>query len=247
MDAKRLILASMKQRSPRFPFIPLQEAVQLLPKLHAIVTDPAKPLTRDAILKALDYESLHGAAIKTIGALRAYDLLEKTSDGLHISQLGRSLLASDDGDSRTAFLQRAALSPLTFRMLWRRARHSSRPELKDLLIERGFTEPGARRASRIYRLNDELASLGDLELEPELPERGKGRKVKTELKNNPQCAPKPNPGRPRINPNSLSIPLSTGAAIIPKGITAEEFTNLMQTLRTWKGQLVRKVKATDDA
>jgi hypothetical protein len=37
------------------------------------------------MLKALDYASLHGAAVKTMGPLRAYDLLRKDGDGVSIS------------------------------------------------------------------------------------------------------------------------------------------------------------------
>ncbi len=234
----------MKPRSPRFPFIPLPDALELLRKLAASQDDATNSLTRPGILKALDYASLHGAAIKTVGALRAYDLLEKAGDGVRISPVGRRILETTSGEEKAALLQRAALSPLTFRMIWRRARHSSRAEHRDLLLERGFTEPGAKRASRIYRINDEFTGLRDLELEPELPIRGEGPGRKrgecSELPESNTRKENSRPGRPRINPNSLSIPLSTGAAIIPKGISEVEFENLMVTLSTWKAQLVRK-------
>ncbi len=222
----------MKPRSPRFPFISLEEAVELLRKLDSFQGDPSQPLKRPEILKALDYASLHGAAVKTIGALRAYDLLEKQGEGLRITEVGRGILSASTDEERTGFLQRAALSPLMFRQIWRNARHCSRPELKELLLGRGFTEPGAKRASRIYRKNDRFADLASLELEPVLPERGPG-------KNRKGLDRQVRPGRAAAAPsNQLRLPLSAGTAIIPKGISEEEFTVLMQTLRTWKDQLV---------
>tara|TARA_R110002096_G_scaffold27831_13_gene84649 strand:- start:4953 stop:5711 length:759 start_codon:yes stop_codon:yes gene_type:complete len=231
-----------KPRSPRFPFIPLEEAVSHLQKLSECQTDPSQPMKRPEILKAFNYGSFHGAAIKTIAALRAYDLLEKQGDGIGISAVGRGLLAAESEEAKLDLLQRAALSPLMFRRIWRRARHCSRDELKEQLLERGFTEPGAKRASRIYRQNNKLAALQTLELEPELPERGKKRGKNGKAGN---CGPlrmKPgnknqSPNR-RINPDSLTLPLSTGAAIIPKGITKAEFARLMQTLKTCRPLLV---------
>lgn len=230
----------MKNRSPRFPFIPLEEAVDTLRKLKAFQSDPDKPLRRPEMLKALDYASFHGAAVKTVGALRAYDLLEKRGDGVAISKTGHSILTAKSDEDRREHLQRAALSPLTFRMLWRRARHCTQEELAALLEERNFTEQGARRASKIFRKNDEFAALHSIEVEPELPEKGKNNAGQTSDRRQSNNASGKR-RRPLINPESLSMPLSTGRAVIPKGISDEEFDTLMQTLRAWRKQLVKPV------
>jgi len=236
--------SGMKNRSPRFPFIPLEEAVDILRKLAAFQSDPEKPLRRPEMLKALDYASFHGAAVKTIGALRAYDLLVKQDDGVVISDTGHKILAAKSHDDRREHLQRAALSPLMFRMLWRRARHCTQAELATLLQERDFTEQGAVRASKIYRKNDEFAALHSIEVEPDLPERGRRKAGPDPAKKRANRAAKKRAqqakrDRPLINPNSLSMPLSTGRAVVPTGITEDEFNTLMQTLRAWKGQLVK--------
>ena len=201
------------------------------------------------MLKALDYASLHGAAVKTMGPLRAYDLLRKDGDGVSISPVGREILASETEEGRIEPLQKAALSPLCFRMIWAQARHSSRGEIKELLLSRGFTEQGAERASRIYKKNNELAGLIGLELGPVLPERrgkpggpaeGAGNGGPGNRGRGP--AKKKGAGSRRqqtaVNPNSLTLPMSTGPAIIPKGITKKEFKTLMETIRTWREQLV---------
>ncbi|MDF1823551.1 MAG: hypothetical protein P1U68_02855 [Verrucomicrobiales bacterium] len=224
----------MNKRSPRFPFVLLEEAVELLRKLDAYQSDRSQTLKRPEILKALDYASLHGAAVKTIGAMRAYDLLEKNGEGLRISPVGAAILDAVSDEQRRPHLQKAALSPLTFRSLWRTARHKTRPELIELLLSRGFTEQGAKRASRIYRKNDELAGLQTLELEPELPERGLGKE-----KRNPCAKKRARRQNADAQPNMLRLPLSTGVAVVPKGITKEEFKLLMETLRNWRGQLVK--------
>ena len=227
----------MKNRSPRFPFIPLEEAVDLLRKLDAFHSAPDQLLRRPDMLKALDYASFHGAAVKTIAALRAYDLLEKKDDGVVISAIGRGILESETAEEKRRFLQRAALSPLAFRMIWRRARHCTNEEIEATLLERGFTESGAERASDIYRENDQFAALHSIEIEPELRERDRGSARRTQ-KRRKRRDDRTIRDRPLINPESLSMPLSTGRAVIPKGISEEEFDTLMQTLRAWKKQLV---------
>ncbi|MDF1656680.1 MAG: hypothetical protein P1U58_03650 [Verrucomicrobiales bacterium] len=227
----------MNKRSPRFPFVLLEEAVELLRKLDAYQSDRSATLKRPEILKALDYASLHGAAVKTIGAMRAYDLLEKSGDGLRISPVGAAILDASSDEERRPNLQKAALSPLTFRNLWRTARHMKRSELIELLLSRGFTEQGAKRASRIYRKNDELASLQTLELEPELPERAPAKKKMAAARKRARIQ------NANAQPNMLRLPLSTGVAVIPKGISREEFKLLMETLRAWRGQLIEESPA----
>ncbi|MEM7697249.1 MAG: hypothetical protein AAF236_02455, partial [Verrucomicrobiota bacterium] len=136
--------------------------------------------------------------------------------------------------------------PLIFRMLWRRARHATRPESRELLESRGFTEPGAKRASRIYRENAKLAALDGLEIEPELPERGRpaaknaANKVaaeKPELKERLKQRARRLNARRRAE-NSLTLPFGAGTAVIPKGLSEGEYGQLMQTLRACRELLV---------
>ncbi|MEM9015506.1 MAG: hypothetical protein AAGC68_00735 [Verrucomicrobiota bacterium] len=234
-----------KQRSPRFPFIPLEEAVEILRKLEAFQSDSSQPLKRPELLKALDYASFHGIAAKTVAALRAYDLLEKKEEGVAISGTGQRILHPSSPEDRVLALQRAALSPLVFRMLWRRARHRNRAAWKEMLLERDFTEAGAKRASRIYRQNDELAGLQSIEVEPDLPERGAKKPVRAA-----QGGAEKRPQRKRArraarqagadsaNATFLRLPLSSGTAVIPAGMSEKEFQTLMQTMRLWKDRLV---------
>jgi len=235
----------MKSRSPRFPFLPLEEAVSLLQKLAASTPDSReKPLTRPQLLEACGYASFHGAAVKTIGALRAYDLLQKKEDGHYLSPVAIAILDAKDPEERLESLQKAALSPLTFRNIWRQNRHSSRDEIQEFLLGREFTETGAKRASKIYKKNSRFAQLRQLELEPELPIRGTTKKKRGGVgpaRKRAADARRQGAGPPQMgrDPNRfLSLPLSKGPASIPKGITEDEFKMLMQTLRLWKDQLV---------
>ena len=240
----------MKSRSPRFPFLPLEEAIVILQKLKTF--SPAgrdRPFTRPQLLEACGYASFHGAAVKTMGALRAYDLLVKKDDGHFLSPVAMVLLDSDDPDSRVDYLQRAALSPLTFRHIWRWNQQASREEILEFLLERKFTESGAKRACKVYRKNYKFVKLRQLEREPELPDRGFHQKRGAEARRAMGRRTGPlSPGMRRPLPlsppeNTLSLPLSSGSALIPKGITEEEFQLLIDTLKVWKPQLVASIES----
>ncbi|MCB1062655.1 MAG: hypothetical protein KDN20_07020 [Verrucomicrobiae bacterium] len=248
-------------RSPRFPFVPLAEAIDALVKLDAAIQSGAAP-NRATFLEALGYRSEHGGAMKFFAALRGYHLIAPNpgeQPGIRVTDLGRQLLDAEKSASRLPQLRRAALSPPMFRRIWRKARHFSENELVELLLLRGFTDGGARRAAGVYRANSEFAKLEDLNLEPDLPSQRESRggperqlqrqemrqqRVAAALARD-QAATEAASSGVRSGPptNALTLPLSTGRAVIPSGISKEEFKMLMDTLRLWRPRLVKDFKA----
>ena len=247
--------AGKRGRSPRFPFIPLEKAIKRLQKINDALGKSEQPFNREQVMKALGYSGPSGAAMKTGAAMFAYDLLERVDSekgGVKISEVGRKLLETKDETVRLSLLRRAALSPLMFRNVWRNARHCTREELEELLLVRGFTKGGAKRASRIYFRNSQLAELSELEVEPVLPERVSPAQAKKarrwEKKVQQRAAARQERRRARnlkgrrgneMATDTLDLPLSAGRASIPIGISEEEFQLLLTTLRTWKAQLVK--------
>ncbi|MCB1237897.1 MAG: hypothetical protein KDM91_22720 [Verrucomicrobiae bacterium] len=258
----------MKERSPKFPFIPLSEAVAALRKIDGAIRS-GQPFTRPTLLEALGFASEHGGAVKTIAALRGYHLIAgkgPEQPGLRITDLGRRLLdaGAEVAGDRLSDFRRAALWPPMFRRIWRRARHLTEDELVDLLRLRGFTDTGAARAASVYMANSAYARLEELNIEPDFPDKPRRRDEKDDeprprdrkLRERVEAAMRragqapgspPPPPRPGPPPNALSLPLSTGRATVPLGITEEEFQVLMQTLRLWKPKLVKDFKPPTDA
>lgn len=219
------------ERSPKYPFISLQSAIGILPKL-AELKSGAK-LNRFEVIKLLGFDSFSGQAARTFAAFRAYHLIAPSPDGPRLTAVGRSLI-DNPGDLES--LQVAALSPGVFRRIWRRARNASEAELVELLLERGFTADGAGKAASIYRENAGLARLDSLEVEPNLPEPTKkkrtGRKIEEKLRRKLSEAS-------RKGSDPLRLPLGSGNAVIPRGISEDEFELLIKTLHIWKDQLVQ--------
>lgn len=242
----------MNERSPRFPFIPLSEAIEAVRKVDAAIVAGARP-NRGTILQALGYSSEHGAAMKTVAALTGYGLLRGKGPEApwgEVTELAGQLLGTPDESVKLAMLRRAALTPPIFRRIWRKARLLAADEMVDLLVLKGFTDDGARRATSIYRANSELARLAELQIEPDLPDRSEKmtrkevratrKRVEAAMARQAISPVTPQAG-PQVQnlPPMLSLPLSTGKASVPMGITAEDFDLLIQTLTLWKPRLVR--------
>ncbi len=242
----------MKERSPRFPFIPLAEALENLQKLSAAAKD--QTLKTDDAAAALGYSGQHGAAVKVMAAMAGYGLVDKERGQVQLSKTGKTILDTPEAeeDARLNLLRQAALSPPMFLRIWRRARHLAREDLEKRLLERGFTETGAKRASEVYAANSELAKLGELEMEPDLPEvaRRKLRKNRRQRRmearwasgevKNPANPPKPGPA-------ALTLPLSKGVVRIPTGLTQDDFELLLRSLHLWKDRLVEKAEPKPDS
>ncbi len=225
----------MKQeRSPRFPFISLEEALIHLGKLSPSLN--GGPVSAPEAVEALGYSGPHGGAVKVLAAMAAYDLILKQRGMVSLTATGQALAKHPEGEDQAALLRRAALSPMPFRRIWRRVRNLTWEEQVKSLVDNGFTENGAERAIQVYHANSQLAGLAELEEEPELPERG----PKARGKFGPQGALAPDANRPEATGRMLRLPLSSGVASVPPDMTTEDFQLLMGTLRLWKERLVRK-------
>ena len=230
-----------KRRSPKFPFVSIAELIPHLPALRELKNN--NNLNRESAMKVLGFESRSGSAWRTIAALHAYHFVERGEDGIEITSLGNSL--ADNPEAHEA-LQTAALSPLVFRSIWRNARHASEEELTRLLEGRGFTEEGASRAATVYRENADLAGLDDLTVEPvDLPERPGPRGRKQGHRKATRAMEKKlhrrqldRAKREKALDNALRLPLKSGSVIIPKDISESEFQLIIDTIHSWKDQLV---------
>lgn len=225
-----------KRRSPRFPYINLQDAVAKMPEMAKL--KDADKLDQLEMAKLMGYDSLSGPATRTNAAFLAYHLFEKSKHGPTLTEVGR-LLATNTEDIEA--LQIAALSPLAFRRIWRNARNASVGELTELLMARNFTEQGAQKAAEIYRANAEFAKLDELEIEPPLPERQpRGRRHREESNEiESRLHRKLKSSMPaKIPSDALTLPVKSGTVVIPGKLTKHEFDLVIDTLNRWRDQLV---------
>lgn len=141
-------------RSPSFPFISLAEAVERARALYA--AERRQPVSADAVVQHWGYSPKSSGGKQTIGALRAFGLLEGegrvriTDRAVHI--------ILEAGEERSAergqLLRQAALSPPVYHRLWERYG----PDLPSdqglrthLIVEMGFNENAVDEVIRGYK------------------------------------------------------------------------------------------------
>ena len=236
-----------KERSPRFPFVPLRAALTQLAKLHAAAAGDG--ITRPEAIRALGFEKPNGRAHRLFAALRGYGLIDALEKGVFaVTPLGKRLLKDPQSRANGPWLaaaREAVLTPPMFRKLWRRARDLDRDQLVEALLQRDFTEQGAEKAAEVFTRNRQIAGLDDMPdgLEPPVPvrqrvaaKRGRG----AERPGQTGLLDREHPNRPLGPPrDAVILPLGNKRAVIPTGISQADYDLLLETLSLWKAKIVK--------
>ena len=250
-----------KERSPRFPFVPLRAALNQLEKVHQAIEASGGEATiqRLAAIQALGYEKPNGKVHRLIAAMRGYGLLatlQKDKPVFVVTPLGKRLLKSPQARANGPWLaaaREAVLTPPLFRRLWNRARDLDRDQLVEMLLQRDFTEQGAEKAAAVFTRNRQIAGLDDMPEGMEPPVRQRPAAAKKAARRaaraqalagrggdceSPLTPAKPNRplGPPR---DAVVLPLGNKRAIIPTGISQADYDLLVETLTLWKGKIVK--------
>ncbi|MCE2488545.1 MAG: hypothetical protein J4G17_01025 [Anaerolineae bacterium] len=155
-----------KPRSPSYPSVDLETALDLLRKLYDKV-HRGQFMAIDAA-SAWGYKSVSGPSKSKISTLRQYGLLEgkkggKNTEKPKISRRGLTFVMRHPASREyQAALKTAALSPPLFREIF-----DALPEVTDgvlreyLLFDKNFTESGAERFIDVYRATIQLVNLDD--------------------------------------------------------------------------------------
>ena len=233
----------VKQRSPRFPFIPLRAALGHLNKIHAAAGD--EPIRRLDAIKALGHEKPNGQVQRQIAALRGYGLIEPTGDDkpvFVVTELGKRLLKASGSKAKGPWLvaaREAVLNPPMFARLWRNLRDLSREQLVEALMQRDFTEQGAEKAAQVFTRNRQIAALDDLPEAAEAPvprpQRAAAKKKAAARVGANRLEGRKRPGPPR---DAVVLPLGKKRAVIPTGISQADYDLLLETLTLWKDRIV---------
>lgn len=244
-----------KERSPRFPFVPLRAALNHLEKIHqAVIATKADGgggrILRPAVIQALGYDKPNGKVHRLIAAMRGYGLLDvpdKEKPELVVTPLGKRLLKSPQARANGPWLaaaREAVLTPPMFRRIWRQARDLDRDQLVELLMQRDFTEQGAEKAAEVFTRNRQIAGLDDMPegLEPPVrhrPGAAAKKAARQAQRKAAACSTTTAPNRPLGPPrDAVVLPLGNKRAIIPTGISQADYDLLIETLKLWKGKIV---------
>lgn len=151
-----------RERSPNYPAVSIEKAVKDAQALYKRESRTAVP--QEVAVKAWGYKGLSGTSRSRLGALRQYGLIEiEKSGSVRISTRGMTLsLRSPDTPEYKTALAEAALTPPVFRDL-RETREGASDEalLHYLVVEKKFSQEGARRVIEVYRANTNFADAGE--------------------------------------------------------------------------------------
>lgn len=165
-----------KERSPSFPFIPLEKALERA----KAVADAHKrnPARIPVVGETWGYGSKSSGLIQTVAAMKAYGLMEDIGRGedrrIQLSDLAWRILHDTREGAKAQAIREAALKPrliAEYAPLWLPERPSDGHCLSELHLDRGFTPEAARLFLRVFDETAAFANLVDLDkVSADLPE-----------------------------------------------------------------------------
>lgn len=152
-----------RERSPNYPQISLEGAVNLVKQIYD--TQKRATISLVVVARALSgnerVERLSGPQRSKVAVLRAFGLIDDMASGkVRVSDRALAILQQPTPALFHTALRQAALAPALFAELYEEHRDDSDMALKYYLqTERGFTEDGANRALRTYRETMQYAEM----------------------------------------------------------------------------------------
>lgn len=241
-------------RSPKFPFISLPRAIDLAKKLY--IAEKKNPTHKETVARHWGYKPISSGFIQSLAALRRFGLLENVGDSktgqVKVTLLAMQIILDDDDQSaeRVKAIQNAALNPKIYRELWVECNGDIPSDAnlrRKLIFDKGFTDTAADDFVSNFRKTIIFADL----------QAGMGTETAIAmdvLPNSPSGEtghPPPPAGefsRLKIpaskyaSVREISLPISGGTAIIktPYPMSADSFDRLIETLKIWKDEFVKK-------
>lgn len=140
-------------RSPNYPAISLEEAIQRVAQVHA--REAQHPASREVIIKGMGYNGVHGTSLSAISAAIKYGLLERLGkDGGHrVSDRAMAILHPHSPQEKAEAIEAAARSPALFSELFEyfKGGQMSDDNLRAYLVRRGFSQASLPEVIKAFR------------------------------------------------------------------------------------------------
>ena len=141
-----------RRRSPNYPGISLQVAIERIGVIHRLQGQAPEP--REVVAKHLGFGGLNGAALKVLSALLKYGLLDDVGAGeCRVSDTAINILAPNSEQEKRKAIELAAFSyPLfaEFRERWEGSMPSEE-SLRAYLVRRHFSETAIKSVLESYK------------------------------------------------------------------------------------------------
>jgi len=160
-----------RDRSPSFPFIPLQTAIERLEAFERYFKRHPGPINKAGL--AWDMKEKSSQSTSTLAALKSYGLIDYQGAGNDrvavLSEDGRTYLRAQQDGVKAAVLKRAALRPsriAKYFALWGVDRPPDPVCLDELVLKGRFSDNGAQIFLKVYDATIACAKLVDSDKRP---------------------------------------------------------------------------------
>jgi hypothetical protein len=130
-----------RQRSPSYPSLTLEQAIDLVGKIHK--ANRTNVISRETAAKDMGYAGLTGRSLTVLGSLAQYGLIEKAGKGdIKVARRAVEILHPIEESHRAEAIIDAALAPALFRTLHERFSEGvpSENALRSFLIQQSFND-----------------------------------------------------------------------------------------------------------
>jgi hypothetical protein len=241
--------ARKKGRSPAYPAIPLDVAIQRVRAVYE--RERRHPVPIPVIQEHWGYASNSGPANVTVAALKRYGLLHDEGQGpkrrAWLTELALEIVLSEEP---AEFVRKAALAPDIHLELWEKyggTLPSDATLRRELILSRGFTESGAREFISQFRKTIAFARLDEVGTPPSatspLPARlAEDREESKEALMAVESDPVSADDRPRA-PATGDLPGVVSIPILLPGVRPVHITGAFPITEAAWQQLIRVLEA----
>lgn len=237
--------ARTRTRSPAYPSMSLKNALEKAQSLWHAANKHDTHI--ESAMAAIGYPKKTGPAIRALSALQQFGLVSDSGSGserrVKLTELAQDLVLLPENDARRQdSLVKAALSPTVYHTLWNRY-GASLPDndvIRAFLVrDKGFNEKAVPGLLADYRETIELA-------EPNTKSEADQDSAGVEATRSNVPAPIPSPAPKRSNESLplttgaqyFSIPTDAGDALIPLGMSEQDFELFLSALELFKVKIV---------
>lgn len=143
---------SGRMRSPSYPSTSLDQAIEIVGKLHKAVR--TNPVDREVAAKELGYTGISGRSATVLANLAQYGLLEKAGKNeVRVTSRAVEILHPDSQASKLAAIREAAREPELFQRVLERFTDGlpSANALHSFFVKEGFTDTAIPSAIRAFQ------------------------------------------------------------------------------------------------
>lgn len=130
-----------RQRSPSYPSLPLEQAIEMVGKIHK--ANRTNVISRETAAKDMGYSGLTGRSMTVLGSLAQYGLLEKAGRGdVKVTRRSVDILHPLKESHRVEAIVEAAMTPALFRTFHERFPEGvpSENALRSFLVQNDFND-----------------------------------------------------------------------------------------------------------